>query len=156
MMELVYTLPFLLRAEPDFFKEDMQMAHRCFSTLQDKNTMLIGYNQGLLENRKLQELLDYYNLSAEVLGEGSNVGIAKARQKCFEHVWEHYPDIPFIAEIHLDMVFPPQWYVPLIITESFGELSFAGHCNLRRRTSSSLHGKALVTVPQVTEIYSSF
>ncbi|NLI91928.1 MAG: hypothetical protein GX434_06865 [Peptococcaceae bacterium] len=153
-MKMIYTLPFLLRSEPEYFKQDMQLVHNCFSTLQqDQSNILIIYNQGFLEKDKLRDLLDHYKLNAEILGTGGNIGIAQARQKCFEYIWANYPEIPFIAEIHLDMIFPQNWYIPLLnhLIRSDEPCLSPGIVNSTGELHPLCKGKSLVRVPQETE-----
>lgn len=112
-MRIIHTLLFMVREK--FFEEDLIMAGKCFETLSrsEENTLVI-FNQGSLDNSKLKEFLEPFNLKYHILGEGRNIGIPQARQKCFEYVWSEYPDIPYISEIHLDMLFPTNWYSELI------------------------------------------
>ncbi|WP_432401150.1 hypothetical protein [Wukongibacter sp. M2B1] len=115
-MEMIYTLPFFVREEPNFYKYDLKLASDCFSSLErsDDITVII-YNQGCLRKDKLLDFLSSYRVKAIILGDGKNVGIAKARQMCFEYIWSNYAEVPFICEIHLDMIFPKNWHEPLLI-----------------------------------------
>ncbi|WP_434564556.1 glycosyltransferase [Thermoanaerobacterium thermosaccharolyticum] len=98
-----------------FFDLDITMASNCFNSLQDsEDNMIIIYNQGVLNNEELRQFLLGFNINAIILGNGTNIGIPKARQLCFEYIWDNYSDIQFISEIHLDMIFPKNWCIPLI------------------------------------------
>ncbi|WP_212031170.1 hypothetical protein [Cytobacillus depressus] len=112
-MRIVHTLLFMLREK--FYEEDLIMAGKCFETLSrsDENTVVI-YNKGSLDNATLKEFLNPFNIKYHILGDGRNIGIPQARQKCFEYVWGKYPETPYISEIHLDMLFPTNWYSELI------------------------------------------
>lgn len=112
-MRIIHTLLFMIRK--DFFEEDLIMAGKCFETLSfsEENTVVI-YNQGFLSNDELEGFLAPYNINYHILGDGFNIGIPQARQTCFEYIWDVYPDVPYISEIHLDMIFPANWYTELI------------------------------------------
>lgn len=104
---LAHTLPFLIVRQ-----SDITMAENCFRSLAECNTdaILIIYNQGPLTNSELERYLKMFNLkNFEVLGEGTNVGIPKARQSCFEYIWNNHPEIKYISEIHVDMIFTKDW-----------------------------------------------
>ncbi|YCA41909.1 hypothetical protein M1E11_13880 [Bacillus sp. JZ8] len=110
-MEIIHTMPLLL-----FDTEcNFNMMKECFESLgkSSENTVVL-YNQGYMENEVLRNKLINYGISPIILGEGQNIGIAQARQLCFSYIWEHYPDVHYISEIHLDMIFPKEWYTPLI------------------------------------------
>lgn len=114
-MEIIYTLPFFIRKEPNFYEYDLKLADDCFSSLQQSDDVtIVIYNQGCFTKDRLLNFLSSYRIKPIIIGEGENVGIAKARQLCFEYIWEHYDEVPFICEIHLDMIFPPNWHKPLI------------------------------------------
>jgi hypothetical protein len=75
-------------------------------------TMLLLY---IIKDKELEDFLKQFKLTFHILGNGNNnIGIPRARQACFEFVWKHYDNVPYISEIHVDMIFPPNWYVPLI------------------------------------------
>ncbi|WP_152393326.1 hypothetical protein [Paenibacillus guangzhouensis] len=113
-MKIVHTLPLLIRGEFSY-DDDLRMAKTCFESLRmSDDCLVVVYNQGCFSNEDLREILTSYDLQAVILGHGENVGIAQGRQTCFEYIWEHHGDVEYISEIHLDMVFPPQWHVPLV------------------------------------------
>jgi len=114
-MEIIYTLPFFIREELNFQNYDLKLAADCLSSLQESDGVtVVLYNQGCLTKDRLLNFLSSYGIKPIIIGEGKNVGIAKARQTCFEYIWKHYDEVPFICEIHLDMIFPKNWYKPLI------------------------------------------
>jgi hypothetical protein len=113
-MKIIHTLPWFIRGAPQH-EEDLRMALQSLLTLGlSEDSFVVLYNQGCLPNEELERLLAASGTKAAVLGQGTNIGIAKARQACFEHIWEHYPQAAFISEIHVDMLFPAGWYLPLI------------------------------------------
>lgn len=110
---IIHTLPLLIRNASR--QEDIEMALACLRSLRlsdDDHTIV--YHQGEIDRETLDQLLSQSGITADVLGDGRNVGIAAARQACFEHVYRHYPDTHYLSEIHIDMLFPPNWYAPLI------------------------------------------
>lgn len=114
-MEMIYTLPFFIRADESYYSYDLELAHRCFSSLQHSDDVLIVlYNQGSLNKDILINFLSSYKVKTKIIGDGINIGIAKARQICFEYIWSNYSQVPFICEIHLDMIFTKNWHLPLI------------------------------------------
>ncbi|ADG81825.1 hypothetical protein [Thermincola potens] len=107
---LVHTLTFLLRDE-----NDLKMADKCFNSLQQtKDTCIVVYNQGYMTNSELSEYLCDYRFTFHILGCGENEGIPVARQRCMKYIWENLPQYKFVSEIHVDMIFPANWHVPLI------------------------------------------
>ncbi|MBJ9993538.1 hypothetical protein [Paenibacillus sp. S28] len=117
-MKIIHTLPVLIRSE--HLPADLSMATACFESLRSSEDQhIVLYNQGCLSNENLRALLSECGLSPVILGHGENIGIAEARQTCFEYIWKHHRNVEYISEIHVDMVFPPNWYVPLI--EYLGE-----------------------------------
>lgn len=138
-MKIIHKLPILIRGE--FSPDDEKMAKACFESLRaSKEQLVVLYNQGHVSNDDLQALLSSCGLAAVILGDGENVGIAQARQTCFEYIWGNYREVEYISEIHVDMIFPPDWYVPLLdflahsdepiispgIVTRFGELQPSG------------------------------
>lgn len=114
-MEMIYTLPFFIRDKEPYYSHDLELAHRCFSSLQYSDDVLVVlYNQGCLEQDKLTNFLSAYEIDTVIIGDGINVGIAQSRQFCFEYIWNNYSQVPFICEMHLDMVFLKNWHIPLI------------------------------------------
>lgn len=114
-MDIIYTLPFFIREEHPCREQDLKLAENCLSSLQQSgNTVIVIYNQGCLKEDNLRDFLSFFKIYPIILGDGHNVGIARARQICFEYIWQNYPEVPFIAEIHLDMIFPPNWHRPLL------------------------------------------
>lgn len=110
---IIHTLPLLIR--PHTREKDLSMTLECLRSLsRSSEHHVIVYHQGELERSELEHLLFRSGVTADVLGDGHNVGIARARQACFEHIYAHYSDTPYISEIHIDMLFPENWYIPLI------------------------------------------
>lgn len=118
---LIHTLPLLLRQEE--LVEDLAMLEACLSTLAlSPQRSVIIYNQGCLTNEELQQLISEWGVEAHILGDGQNIGIAPARQVCFEYIWRELPQTVWISEIHVDMIFPAHWYAPLLsYLEASGE-----------------------------------
>lgn len=113
-MRIIHTMPLLIRSEP-LNIEDITMVSACFESLAlSDDSLVVIYNQGGLSNDQLALMCDTFKLPAVILGHGENVGIARARQSCFEYIWTHYSDSEYISEVHVDMVFPSNWYAPLI------------------------------------------
>jgi hypothetical protein len=107
---IIHTLPFLLRDS-----NDLKLADDCFQSLQNTDAIciVILFNQGYMNNIELKKYLENYRIDFHILGDGSNEGIPRARQKCMEYIWQNYPHCRFISEIHLDMIFPKDWHRPL-------------------------------------------
>ena len=112
-MSIIHTMPLLIRSG-EAESEDIKMLAVCLESLSlTENSTVVIYNQGTLSRDDLTRLCSRYNLNVIILGEGSNVGIAQARQACFRYIWENHPETEYISEIHVDMVFPRNWHVPL-------------------------------------------
>ena len=112
-MRIIHTLPLLIRSTSR--ENDLAMLIDCLNSLRlSSDYHLVIYNQGCLSPDELHNLLLQCRVSADVIGSSRNVGIAEARQRCFEFIYAAYPDVPYISEIHVDMLFPPHWYEPLI------------------------------------------
>ncbi|WP_211745662.1 hypothetical protein [Paenibacillus sp. Marseille-Q4541] len=112
-MKIVHTMPLLIRGE--LSDNDVSMVIRCFESLRlSEDCFVVLYNQGGLNNEQVASMLRSCGVPGVVLGAGENVGIARARQTCFEYIWEHHNEAEYISEIHVDMVFPPNWYDPLL------------------------------------------
>lgn len=112
-MRVVHTLPLFIRESTR--EEDLHMAGLALSSLQNcKDHMTVLFNQGCLTNEELHEWLLSQGIAAIIRGDGTNRGIAAARQACFEFIWGNFPETPYISEIHVDMMFPPDWYEPLL------------------------------------------
>lgn len=112
---LIHTMPLFLRQSQDDFKKDMKMLRLCLRSMElssEKN--LVIYNQGPLSNMEVGDLLSTYSLSVHIIGGGENVGIAGGRQECFKFIWNNFANVDFVSEIHVDMILPQDWYVPLI------------------------------------------
>ncbi|MBP1990857.1 hypothetical protein [Paenibacillus eucommiae] len=113
-MKIIHSMPLLIRDEASL-AEDLIMAKQCFqSLLASEDHLVVIYNQGCLSNEEWQNILSAIGLSAVILGNGENIGIAQARQACFQYIWDHHSEVDYISEIHVDMIFPANWYVPLI------------------------------------------
>lgn len=91
------------------------MAEMCLSTLaQSKENNIVIYNQGPLSNEEVMAFASKFRIVTTVIGSGTNIGIPRGRQSCFEHIWDNINQVKYISEIHLDMKFPSDWYQPLI------------------------------------------
>ncbi len=115
-MDLIYMLPFFINDSKEYFNYEMNMAKECFESLKDCGSIkLIIYNQGILTNKEIENLLNSYsNISYDIMGSGVNEGIPKARYRMLKYIFDKYSEAKYIAEIHLDMIFTPNWDKPLI------------------------------------------
>jgi 2-polyprenyl-3-methyl-5-hydroxy-6-metoxy-1,4-benzoquinol methylase/GT2 family glycosyltransferase len=112
-LKIIHTLPLWIRSECR--NDDFAMALACLSSLRgSKNQLVIIYNQGCMSNHEWKVLLSSLDIPAVILGNGENVGIAQARQACFEYIWDKYSYVTYVSEIHVDMIFPMDWFQPLI------------------------------------------
>lgn len=113
-MKIAYSIPAFIRSEEEYKKLDLKMiSNVLYSAEGDDDVIFIFYNQGCLSNDELDGLIQNFNIRYEIIGEGKNVGIPKARQEVFEYVWENYSDIPYQVELHLDMILYNKWYLPI-------------------------------------------
>lgn len=114
-MELIYMLPFFINSNHQYHNDELLMAKDCFQSLsQNNNVKLILYNQGSLTNEEINLILADYNLDCDIIGSGVNVGIPKSRYQMVNYLLANYPEARYVAEIHLDMIFPRDWDKPLI------------------------------------------
>lgn len=111
MNHVVHTMPLWITCN-----EDWDVLKNCLLSLSlsDPGGHLVVYNQGMADWRTINDLIKSYGLNPCVLGDGSeNIGIPAARQKCFEFIWDRstfqFPDVRYITEIHVDMLFPKDW-----------------------------------------------
>lgn len=112
-LKIIHTLPLFIRESS--LENDLHMASLALSSLQrSREHSTVLFNQGCLTNEELHQWLQTLGLSSVILGNGANIGIAAARQSCFEFIWEHFPEAGYISEIHVDMLFPPDWHEPLL------------------------------------------
>ncbi|MGO4540130.1 glycosyltransferase family 2 protein [Paenibacillus sp. 2TAB19] len=112
-MNIVHTMPLLIR--PEHRDNDIRMLYECLRSLRASHDHhIILYNQGSLSANELDALIFRSGISAALIGDGENIGIAAARMACFRYIEQHCPAVPYISEIHVDMLFPPDWYAPLI------------------------------------------
>ena len=110
---LVYILPFF--SNKLLLHIDLSMAKNCFDSLENcKDAEVIIYNQGSLSNSSLETFMKEYKFKYHIIGDGENIGIPLARNACLQYIWAYFPNVTHIAEIHLDMIFPPDWSDPLI------------------------------------------
>jgi hypothetical protein len=108
-VRVIHTMPLLYRSS------DLTLFEQCFESLgKSDEKFVVIYNQGNLSQTTLEKMLAHYNIPNVVLGFGENIGIAQARQKCFEYIWGNFKEVEYISEIHLDMVFPRNWYESLL------------------------------------------
>ncbi|SHJ46588.1 hypothetical protein SAMN02745163_02044 [Clostridium cavendishii DSM 21758] len=114
-MKTAFVLTFYIGEDERNYNKGLQLAEDCISTLKEcEDSILVVYNQGVLSNEILKDLLCKYEIPSVILGNGNNDGVAVARQRCFEYIWTYIPEIKYISEIHLDMIFPKNWHKPLI------------------------------------------
>ncbi len=107
-MKLIHTLLFMLRENR--LTDDLSLANACLKSLEKgQNKTVVVFNQGFYTTDKLKGYLNEFKLDFHVIGDGVNVGTAAGRQRCFEYVWNKFPDCKFISELHLDMLFPDGW-----------------------------------------------
>jgi len=94
---------------------DLARAHACLKSL-EKSTFktIVIYNQGFWDNNRLEDYLKSFGLDCVVIGSGVNVGIVQGRQACFEWIWSNLPNISFVSELHMDMIFTHNWETPLV------------------------------------------
>lgn len=112
-MTLIHTLLFMLR--DNRLTDDLAMAKDCLKSLEGSSYQtVVVYNQGFFANDTLKEFLSGFRLDVHIIGDGVNVGTAAGRQRCFEYIWESFPDCKFISELHLDMILPEHWEDALI------------------------------------------
>ncbi|WP_235613081.1 hypothetical protein [Paenibacillus sp. LC231] len=112
-MRIIHTMPLFIRESSR--EHDLDMASLALGSLQrSQDHVTVLFNQGCLTNEELHGWLQTQGISAMIRGNGTNIGIAAARQACFEFIWEHFPQIEYLSEIHVDMIFPPNWYAPLL------------------------------------------
>lgn len=114
-MDLIYMLPFFLNNDGENFIFDLKMANDFFKSLEkcDYNLILI-YNQGCFSNEELVYYLSNFNVNYEIIGIGKNDGITFSRYSMINYVKDKYPNTKYIAEVHVDMLFTPDWEKPLI------------------------------------------
>ncbi len=169
-MKLVYMLPFFINNSSQYFNEELKIAKDCLQSLSLSNDVkLIIYNQGSLTNSELTLILsNYSNIDFDIIGSGVNVGIPKSRYKLVNYLLENYSDTRYVAEIHLDMIFPPNWAKPLItyleehddpiisprilrkinnkfyLQDNGTEINFAGNLEDKTQILQSLTEKSLV------------
>ncbi len=110
MSTVIHTMPVMLCND-----RDLSMLSLCLESLSksEDNPFIVMFNQGDYTNDELGEIVKKYLVNFYILGDGENTGIPYARQACFEYIWKHYPHCSFITEIHPDMIFSPQWTLPL-------------------------------------------
>lgn len=111
MPRIAHTIPLLITNERDI---DMMVAALTSLAASDPGGLLILFNQGVMPNEELLPILKSVNLHSIILGKGVNVGIPRGRQNCFEYIWTAYPNIAYISEIHVDMLFAKDWINVLV------------------------------------------
>lgn len=110
---LVHTLLLLFREEQ--LVEDKKLAARCLRSLEAAQyKSVVVYNQGCLSNEELRSFLADFKLQFIVIGGMENVGVPVGRQRCFEYIWENVPNVQYVSELHLDMIFTPKWEEKLV------------------------------------------
>ncbi len=111
MPRIAHTLPLLIADEKDI---NMMLTALITLAESDPGGLLVLFNQGLIPNEELLPILKSVNLHSIILGNGDNVGIPRGRQSCFEYIWNAHPNISYISEIHVDMLFPKDWINVLV------------------------------------------
>lgn len=112
-MKLVHTLLYLQREDKE--AEDSLLTSVCLNSLQQSTyKTVVIYNQGMMDNDKLNEVLKPFQLDIHIIGDAVNVGTVVGRQKCFEYIWAKLPETQYISEIHPDMIFAPHWEDALV------------------------------------------
>lgn len=110
---LIHSLLFFLRESS--LAADLTRAERCLKSLEKSNfKTVVIYNQGFWSNDELKDYLKSFSLNYTVIGSGTNVGIVNGRQACFEWIFQNLTNVPFVSELHLDMIFTHNWETPLI------------------------------------------
>lgn len=114
-MRTAFTLPLLIRKDEQYVNSDLTLLDMFAYSLKDcEDYILIIYNQGFLTSAEIKERFSTNGINCDVIGDGVNVGIPISRQKMFEYVWEEYPEVEYISELHLDMIFTKNWHIPVI------------------------------------------
>lgn len=114
-MEMIYMLPFFISNNGSDFIYDLKMSDDFFKSLEGCTyKTLIIYNQGCLSNEELSYYLSRFNISYKIIGNGENDGITFSRYSMINYIKENYNDTKYVAEVHLDMIFTPNWHKPLI------------------------------------------
>ncbi|WP_093796630.1 class I SAM-dependent methyltransferase [Sporomusa acidovorans] len=114
-MNCVCMLPFFINKNEALFESEMKMAHDCLKSLAySQDLKLVIYNQGSLTNQELNEYLQNFDLDYDIIGDEINVGITMARYRSLQYIYQKYCAVNYIAEIHVDMIFSPNWHKPLI------------------------------------------
>lgn len=87
-MKMIYVLMFLLRNNREELLNDLEIARRCMKSIYgDLDVHCIVYNQGIVTNKNVEDFLRDFDLSFEVVGNGVNHGIPKAKQSMLEYIW---------------------------------------------------------------------
>jgi hypothetical protein len=114
-MKLAYMVTFYVDKTSPTYEQDLIMTKECFESLSfSEGVVLFIYNQGNLTNEEISSLVKPYEFEFYIIGSGKNVGIPKARYRLTKYILNNYPETEYIAEIHLDMIFMPNWHIPLI------------------------------------------
>lgn len=110
MGRLVHTLLFMINQI-----QDINIAANCLRSLENStHRTVVVYNQGNWDRDRLKKYLALFHLDWHIIGDGVNVGTSVGRQKCFEYIWKNMPDTIYISELHLDMIFSPNWEDALV------------------------------------------
>lgn len=151
-MKRAFSLPILLRTDPKIFPFDLSLLNNCLNTLKiEDDSVLIVYNQGPLSKDIIEGILKPLKINYEIIGGGINVGIPVARQKVFEYVWEHYPEVEYQCEIHVDMIFPKSWYE--VVEKKMDELEepMLSPAIINSFSSYSMNKEEKIELPQTVE-----
>ncbi len=114
-MKIAFSLPLLIREEKNYVNGDIKLLNNFLETLQGcEDAILIIYNGGCLTDGVLNSIMKNYDINYEIIGSRTNVGLPTVKQRNFEYIWRNYKEVPYIASLHLDMVFYKEWYKSLI------------------------------------------
>jgi hypothetical protein len=150
-MSLVHTLLFMVRQE-----QDMMFAVNCLKSLENSTyRTVVIYNQGNWSNDMLKSFLVHFKLDCHIIGDGMNVGTTVGRQRCFEYIWENMPDTLYISELHLDMLFPPNWENALVRYLESSDEPLIG-CGIVDKNGMMPFLNKNVTLPDTTAQYADF
>lgn len=114
-MDIIYMLPFFLNTDGSDFIFDLKMSDDFFKSLEKcDHKLILIYNQGCFSNEELGYYLSKFNIKHKIIGNGINDGITFSRYSMINYIEENHSDTKYVAEVHLDMIFTPNWEKPLI------------------------------------------
>lgn len=114
-MRIAFFLPLYVREESKYLNEDINSFNNFLQSFQGcEDGILIIYNGGCLISSIIHNIMKHYDIKYEIIGRRNNIEIEKAREEGLDYIWDKYPNIPYIGEVHRDMIFYKEWYKPLI------------------------------------------